>query len=528
MEGRTLMAHDEVLKAQLVNEHRSKLLDQYMEKNAGFTEMFKSLFNGAHKLTKPAQIFKQEVADIGQLADTLASVGNKSTSYLRQPVTDLGEQIALAEEMGKRINLIRVNDRLADEASNSIMNSYKLFGGNRQQNPLFLKKESLRELNKGLEHLGPAFEGFTGANALDAVAYHELKKAIGARVNEPGMSEFLEHISGNPKAFESVLKDISAQYAKGMAPEIKAIYPGMDKTRPITLQMSMPLHTHNGAVSVDLTKAMGIDGKDSYASKYRKIRDIYESSTKKMDSMRDEALENLNYAPSGKRDPSMVMESNFEEVKKTMERADKFDKLFGQKIVGLTPAGGAKALDNRMEFTLDDIDSIDKVKAYFRENPYLGDIALDKGTEGGRVAFKKLSDNLVKQVENSVAGLGANASSEQKAAAVRAAVRRTLAEYAKNPHESYYLNAIPFKHVGSDDLKNFGENVMSASHAVGKEKVRLLADAMGIVGLPAVGLGFGGKALYGMATRDEAAKQREKEEAAVVNELNNHSPYLIR
>ena len=428
-----------------------------------------------------------------------ASTGsaNSTMRHGRVPIFHAGNNLAFAEEIGTTIGAVHRNLDDAERGSHSIRKSFAFWGDKHKKQPLKILKDSATLLRKDLKGVHPRLEGVTAFDSIEIAAYQEAKTALAKHAYRADVREYAAKLAKEPELFAEQVKSVTRQMKAGQEPKI--LIHGKDGHKSFPLRVQLPYHTQNGAMSIQIKKPLGFDGRTGYLEA---VNDLKQAASKaqieeqaarvNLTKIEKEILNfngPTNKAPSTRKATQELQKatSKLEAANKDVELSKEFDTQFHEKLMSMTTSGG-KSTRDQLRFTLDDLDTPSRISAYLRRNPHMDkDLVVNGGKDlyiqgmgasGTQpYSFKEIADEVVSAVS--------------KDGDTRIQLRNKLSEIAADPKKSFFMDAMPFERVTPDDMKYLAEEILTVPTQITTERGRLATDAIGGTALGLLGLATG-------------------------------------
>jgi len=371
----------------------------------------------------------------------------------RAPVADLYGSLARSGDIGKVVAEVSDLNRRALLGRGSIRTSYADLLGKSNTSPLSMLRKArdtvYSPLGKGFNHSGAT---------LKEVAERDIENsiftALAKQSHQPEVAKYAKNLVEN-RGYEhselnSQIKKVMNDYIEGKDPSI-LIKNGAGDGRHLNLSVDRPIASFNGSPVLNIKKTMGIDGVESFNAKHTKLLNDFNKKIMKGEGV----------------DPTIVNK---------IERSNKFAEQFGSKLREMSSSADDI---NRSKFTLDDLDSVEKVQTFFN-NPHIEE------------AQKLLPDHHMDAITNEIVDYvhGATKMHGHDPAVVKDALAQKLSSLAADPSKANYLQSFQFERYSPEEMKKVMEAVRGTKRAATDEAIRLGADALGAATLTGM-LGMG-------------------------------------
>lgn len=359
----------------------------------------------------------------------------------RPPVYRLGESLDRSADLGRVVSRIEDLTEQANRAKSSLRNTY--FGGKNSPSSLLAKARdtAYKDLPKGI--------GFTheGSNLKD-LANREIEESVfrslARQSHIPEVDQYTRNLIATKDKANSelthLLKSVKDDFSQGKEPTISVYNPNGPN---IALQVDRPVASYNGSPVINTKKTLNIDGIESFNEKHKKLE---------KELQRQQHLSGPNFNPL-----------QVQKAKEELERSSEFKNAFEDKLK-LMSASANKPV-NKAQFTLDDLDSVHKVKSFLK-NPHLE----QKHKLLDDVSHENLTNWIIHNVENG----GPN---------VKKSLTDSLDAIAQDPNTVNYLQGFQFQRYSPEEMKNVMEAVKGTKSNLNEERFRGISDALGIAGI---------------------------------------------
>ena len=372
--------------------------------------------------------------------------GGASSVISRPPQYGLAQNLSRSGDLGRVVSQIDDFTGQANQAKNSVMSTY--FGG--EKSPLSLltkaKDTAYSPLSKGFAH-----EGSTLKQLAERELEESIFRSLSRQAHIPDVENYARHLirtKGQRNGeLDHLLKQVRDDFSVGKEPVIMV----RGKGAPIALQVDRPIASFNGSPVINTKKTLNIDGIETFNQKHMAL---------------EKDLQRKWQFNGGQWTPETLVAGE------KLERSKNFKNAFEDKLK-LMSSSESKDV-NRAQFTLDDLDSVHKVEVFLK-NPHLETKhkLLDDATHDN------ISNWIVNQVRNSPKD-------------IKHSLSDALDLVAQDPKSVNYLQGFQFQRYSTDEMRKVMEAVKGTKSNLNAERLRVISDAMGAVGIA----GLGGLGMY--------------------------------
>lgn len=425
-----------------------------------FEEREKSIEKVAGAISKlaPEMVEQMLRAGKGTLKGIESSHGLSGIN--RPPVVGLMDSLKRTQDLGKAVSEIDLLQELASKNRGSLKSTFlDIFDMGSQSNPFQLMRQArnkaYRPLGAGYNYPGSSLKQMAGTEIESSIF-----KSLARQSDIPEVNEYAKYLLNTRNERGSELKNLVRQvkddYLNGKDPVIM-VKDQHGRYNNISLHLDKPIASYNGSPAINIGKTHGIDGIESFNKQHYRLQDNYNKAWSRAQDATD---------------PKLIA------AKDEFARSKDFGHQFEDKLKLMSSSANKQI--NKAEFTLDDLDSVDKVRAFLR-SPHLKreHRLLPEGTH------EQYTGYILRELGQT------NGSPE----AVKLKLTQILDDMAQSPEGTNFLQSLQFKRYSGEDMKHLMESLKGTKNAVMAEGTRTGLDAAGLIGLPAIGLYGGYKAV---------------------------------
>ena len=389
----------------------------------------------------------------GLIPDAVASMlslgkakGSSLLGINRTPVHDLYGSLSRSGDIGRVVSEVSDLSRQALLGRDSIKNSYSGILNSGSSSPLSLLRKAREKVYSPLGN-SYAHSGSTLKEVASREIEESIFKALATQAHQPEVAKYAKNLVENRgykhSELNSQIKKVMNDFAEGKDPSI-LIKNGAGDGRHLNLAVDRPIASFNGAPVLNIKKTMGFDGVESFNAKHLKLE--------------NKMSENM---AKGKEYDYLLGYK--------LEKSKQFAEHFGDKLRLMSNSADDV---NRSKFTLDDIDTVEKVKVFF-QNPLIDDA--QKFMPDYNMGL--IADDIVNHVKKATRFRG------DKPANIKEALSQKLSSIAGDPDKANFMQSFQFERYSPDEMKTVMEAVRGTKRATTDEAIRIGADALGIAAL---------------------------------------------